>query len=267
MRGRPGADEPEIAAAAERVGVTPVAAMPGWGALLDHDQMRRKIHKRSNVSRTESTNEPRQPSRLEKKKNTHAGCPAGAPPDTRCVRCLRLDGALPHPGHTQDRGSGHAAPDESRSGGELPYPPCAPWASAPLPDEGSRDPLACRWPVRLVAPASGQWDVAAHRTPLCPNGPRRLRLAGPVVWVGDPRSQRGETHGRSAGKHRNPGEHPTRSRPPAGAPVAAPSSAPGASRRSPFRRIPNCGGEPGDNTAPKAFDASTARARSHTVGV
>ena len=80
MRGPPGADEPEIAAAAERVGVTPVAAMPGWGALLDHDQMRRKIHKRSNVSRTESTNEPRQPSRLEKKRNTHAGCPTGHGP-------------------------------------------------------------------------------------------------------------------------------------------------------------------------------------------
>jgi hypothetical protein len=39
--------------------------------------MTRKIHKRSKVSRTESTNEPRQPSRLEKKRNTHAGCPAG----------------------------------------------------------------------------------------------------------------------------------------------------------------------------------------------
>ena len=37
--------------------------------------MTRKIHKRSKVSRTESTNEPRQPSRLEKKRNTHAGCP------------------------------------------------------------------------------------------------------------------------------------------------------------------------------------------------
>ena len=39
--------------------------------------MTRKIHKRSKVSRTESTNEPRQPSRLEKKRNTHAGCPTG----------------------------------------------------------------------------------------------------------------------------------------------------------------------------------------------
>src|SRR6476659_6763637 len=45
-----------------------------------HDQMTRKIHRRSNVSRTESTNEPRQPSRLEKKRNTHAGCPAGHGP-------------------------------------------------------------------------------------------------------------------------------------------------------------------------------------------
>ena len=42
--------------------------------------MTRKIHKRSKVSRTESTNEPRQPSRLEKKRNTHAGCPAGHGP-------------------------------------------------------------------------------------------------------------------------------------------------------------------------------------------
>jgi hypothetical protein len=42
--------------------------------------MRRKIHKRSKVSRTESTNELRQPSRLEKKRNTHAGCPTGHGP-------------------------------------------------------------------------------------------------------------------------------------------------------------------------------------------
>jgi hypothetical protein len=42
--------------------------------------MTRKIHKRSKVSRTESTNEPRQPSRLEKKRNTHAGCPTGHGP-------------------------------------------------------------------------------------------------------------------------------------------------------------------------------------------
>jgi hypothetical protein len=35
------------------------------------------FHRRSNVSRTESTNEPRQPSRPEKKRNTHAGCPTG----------------------------------------------------------------------------------------------------------------------------------------------------------------------------------------------
>src|SRR3954454_20115998 len=42
--------------------------------------MTRKIHKRSKVSRTESTNEPRQPSRLEKKRNTHAGCPTGHRP-------------------------------------------------------------------------------------------------------------------------------------------------------------------------------------------
>jgi hypothetical protein len=46
--------------------------------------MTRKIHKRSKVSRTESTNEPRQPSRLEKKRNTHAvptdpQPPVGAP--------------------------------------------------------------------------------------------------------------------------------------------------------------------------------------------
>jgi hypothetical protein len=42
--------------------------------------MTRKIHKRSKVSRTESTNEPRQPSRLEKKRNTHPGCPTGHGP-------------------------------------------------------------------------------------------------------------------------------------------------------------------------------------------
>jgi len=42
--------------------------------------MTRKIHKRSKVSRTESTNEPRQPSLLEKKRNTHAGCPTGRRP-------------------------------------------------------------------------------------------------------------------------------------------------------------------------------------------
>jgi hypothetical protein len=63
-----------------------------------HDQMTRKIHRRSNVSRTESTNEPRQPSRLEKKRNTHAGCPTGhgrhhvcqgSPPRRRSSTCWR----------------------------------------------------------------------------------------------------------------------------------------------------------------------------------
>jgi hypothetical protein len=60
--------------------------------------MTRKIHRRSNVSRTESTNEPRQPSRLEKKRNNHAGCPTGhgrhhvcqgSPPRRRSSTCWR----------------------------------------------------------------------------------------------------------------------------------------------------------------------------------
>jgi hypothetical protein len=57
--------------------VPPDNRHPNPGA---HDQMTRKIHKRSSVSRTESTNEPRQPRRLEKKRNTHAGCPTGHGP-------------------------------------------------------------------------------------------------------------------------------------------------------------------------------------------
>src|SRR3954452_20665621 len=59
--------------------------------------MTRKIHKRSKVSRTESTNEPRQPSLLEKKRNTHAGCPTGRRP-TRGVSGVSGSTTLVHVG-------------------------------------------------------------------------------------------------------------------------------------------------------------------------
>jgi hypothetical protein len=45
------------------------------GPLLIRDQMTWRIHKRSRESRTDSTNEPMQPSRVEKKRNTGAECP------------------------------------------------------------------------------------------------------------------------------------------------------------------------------------------------
>ena len=76
--------------------------------------MRRKIHKRSRVSRTESTNDPRQPSRLEKKRNTHAGCPTGHGP-TRGVSDVSGSTTL---FHRQRRPALNSSPP-GRTGGTL----------------------------------------------------------------------------------------------------------------------------------------------------
>jgi hypothetical protein len=58
--------------------------------------MTRKIHNKTKVSRTESTKEPRQPSRLEKNKNTHPACPTTHGP-TRDVSGISVQrgGVLP----------------------------------------------------------------------------------------------------------------------------------------------------------------------------